>query len=133
MAAPVQRSAIAAFRQCFTLRQTRRIVPIMFSVGGRTLRPVSVRGDVHTFVVLAGVETIRLLSHATAPSEVAPWADDSRALGLSVRRIRVAEGAAVTDAAMDHPGLGAGWWAMENDAAGTRRWTSGDSRLPVGP
>ena len=31
MAAPVQRRAIAASRQCFTLRQTRRTVPFMFS------------------------------------------------------------------------------------------------------
>ena len=30
--AAVQRSAIAAFRQRFTLRQTRRTVPIMFSM-----------------------------------------------------------------------------------------------------
>ena len=52
----------------------------MFSVGGRALQPVSVRGGVHTFVVPAGVETILLLSHATAPSEVAPWVDDSRTL-----------------------------------------------------
>ena len=103
------------------------------AVGGRELRPVSVRGDVHTFVVPAGVETIRLLSHATAPSEVTPWVGDSRALGLSVRRIRVTEGAVVTDVALDHPGLTDGWWALEVDAAGTRRWTSGDAVLPVGP
>jgi ELWxxDGT repeat protein len=103
------------------------------AVGGRELRPVSVRGDVHTFVVPAGVETIRLLSHATVPGEVTPWVGDSRALGLSVRRIRVTEGAVVTDVALDHPGLTDGWWALEVDAAGTRRWTSGDAVLPVGP
>ena len=103
------------------------------AVGGRELRPVSVRGDVHTFMVPAGVETIRLLSHATAPSEVTPWVGDSRALGLAVWRIRVTEGAVVTDVALDHPGLTDGWWALEVDAAGTRRWTSGDAVLPVGP
>jgi hypothetical protein len=32
IAAPVQRMAIAASRQCFTLRQTRRTVPFMFSM-----------------------------------------------------------------------------------------------------
>jgi hypothetical protein len=32
MPAAVQRNAIAAFRQRFTLRQTRRTVPIMFSI-----------------------------------------------------------------------------------------------------
>ena len=39
----------------------------------------------------------------------------------------------VTDVALDHPGLTDGWWALEVDAAGTRRWTSGDAVLPVGP
>ena len=39
----------------------------------------------------------------------------------------------VTDVALDHPGLTDGWWALETDAAGTRRWTSGDAVLPVGP
>jgi hypothetical protein len=101
--------------------------------GGRTLRPVSVRGDVHTFVIPTGVETIRLLSHASAPSDMTPWVDDSRTLGLAVRRIRVTEGAAVTDVALDHPGMTEGWWALETDAAGTRRWTSGDAALPIGP
>jgi hypothetical protein len=32
MPAAVQRSAIAALRQCLTLRQTRRTVPMMFSI-----------------------------------------------------------------------------------------------------
>jgi len=32
MPAAVQRNAIAAFRHRFTLRQTRRTVPIMFSI-----------------------------------------------------------------------------------------------------
>ncbi len=32
MAAPVHRRAIAASRQCFTLAQTRRTVPFMFSM-----------------------------------------------------------------------------------------------------
>lgn len=50
-----------------------------------------------------------------------------------MRRIRVTEGAAVTDVALDHPGLTGGWWALETDTAGTRRWTSGDAALPVGP
>jgi hypothetical protein len=52
---------------------------------------------------------------------------------VSVRRIRVSEGVAVTDVALDHPGLTEGWWALETDAAGTRRWTNGDAVLPVGP
>ena len=52
---------------------------------------------------------------------------------MSVRRIRLTEGAGVTDVALDHPGLTDGWWALEVDAAGTRRWTSGDAVLPVGP
>ena len=50
-----------------------------------------------------------------------------------MRRIRVSEGVAVTDVALDHPGMTEGWWALETDAAGTRRWTSGDAALPIGP
>ena len=88
----------------------------MFSVGGRTLRPVSVRGG-RPYVCGAGG---RRDHPAALPRYRAERSgarvDDSPALGLSVRRIRRAEGAAVMDAALDHPGLGAGWWAMDADS-----------------
>src|SRR6516165_3561052 len=41
MPAAVQRNAIAAFRHRFTLRQTRRTVPIMFSIEGTSKNSAS--------------------------------------------------------------------------------------------
>ena len=101
-------------------------------VDGRTLRPLMVHGDVMTFVVPAGATSIRLLSHASAPNAVRPWEEDSRLLGLSVRRIRVSETGEVRDVPLDHPDVTDGWWAVEGDGADAWRWTSGDAVLPTG-
>ena len=124
---------------------------IRIEAAGRLLRPVAIDGDTHIFALPAGCETVRLLSRATAPSDIHPWLDDRRPLGLSVRRIRVREGQTITDIPLDHPDLTQGWWAMEprDDAemqtlgdperqpmaARSRamtRWTDGNAILPVG-
>lgn len=101
-------------------------------VKGRTLRPLMVHGDVMTFVVPTGAPSIRLVSRASAPNALRPWEEDSRSLGLSVRRIRVSETGMVHDVPLDHPGLTVGWWALEGCETDAWRWSIGDSVLPVG-
>jgi hypothetical protein len=112
--------------------------------GGRTLRPLLAEGAI-AFALPPGLASVRLVCRTERPSDREPWRDDRRPLGLQVRRITVQTGAGLRDIALDDPALGAGWWPVENDSAGRRRWTAGaaelglpeDSRLltlmPVGP
>ncbi|MGH7213004.1 MAG: Hint domain-containing protein, partial [Acetobacteraceae bacterium] len=94
---------------------------------GRTLRPVIVAGARHVFVVSGG-GTARLISRASRPSDMRPWLDDRRRLGVCVSRI-VRDGAEPVPLALDHPGLRAGWWERGTTEFG--RWTDGDAELPV--
>jgi hypothetical protein len=73
--------------------------------------------------------TIR--SRAAAPSDLRPWLDDRRRLGVSVSRIVLRSGTSRTDIPVDHPALADGWHDVE--LAGTRlwRWTDGGALLPV--
>lgn len=54
-------------------------------------------------------------------------------LGLFVRRIRLRDGATITDLPLDHPALAQGWWGVEHDGSSVRRWTNGHAVLPLPP
>ncbi len=95
-------------------------------VGGRSLRPVAVEGDCYTFVLPPGGGAVRLLSRASRPGWATPWIEDRRMLGVSVRRMTLIAGMEVMEIPLDHPGLTAGWWALEPEA----RWTNGAAVLP---
>ena len=84
------------------------------------------------FALPPGLASVRLICRTQRPSEREPWRDDRRPLGLHVQRIAVQTGAGVRDIALDDPALGAGWWPVENAAAGRQRWTAGvaELRLP---
>ncbi len=121
---------------------------IRIEAAGRLLRPVAVDGETYVFALPAGCDTVRLLSRASAPSDIHPWHDDRRLLGLSVRRIRVREGQGITDLPLDHPDLTQGWWTVDDReeavaespgdgpmaarSHGMARWTDGSAILPVG-
>jgi len=96
---------------------------------GRTIRPVIVAGGRHVFVVSGG-GVARLISRASRPSDVRPWLDDRRRLGVRVSRI-VADGAEPRPLALDDPELRAGWWDEGSVESG--RWTDGNAELPVPP
>ena len=102
--------------------------------GGRTLRPVSATGGRWVFALPAGAADIRLLSRATAPHETRPFVEDRRRLGVMIRRLTLRRANTVETLPMDYPGLGDGWWALEQDAHTHWRWTNGDAAisLPVG-
>jgi len=115
-----------------TGRRTTADPDIRIEAAGRILRPIATDGDRTVFAVPAGCDAVRLLSRAASPADIQPWRDDRRSLGLSVRRISVRDGGAVTDLALDHPELRLGWWAVEHHGLAMVRWTDGDATIPIG-
>lgn len=92
---------------------------------GRSLRPIMAVDGRHHFAVPGG-GTARLVSRATRPSDLQPWRNDRRRLGVRVSRI-VARGTAPIALSLDDPALRRGWWA--SDGAGEGRWTDGSAEL----
>jgi antigen 43 len=99
-------------------------------VGGRLIRPVLVRDQVCTFVLPPDPGPVRLVSRAARPHDLAPWVEDTRSLGLCVRRLTWLRGDQRRDLAMDDPGLKMGWWGVEWNGAAPCRWTDGQATLP---
>ncbi len=98
-------------------------------IADRMIAPIAAGQGVYTFVLPRGSCGVRLRSRATAPSDLTPWHNDSRRLGLAVRRIRLREGDLVTDLPLDHPALTDGWWGIESDDQSLWRWSNGDAML----
>lgn len=94
---------------------------------GRSLRPIKAAHDRHVFAVDGG-GTARLVSRASRPSDLQPWHDDRRRLGVRVSRI-IARGSGAMVLPVDDPALGHGWWDHEEAEGG--RWTNGDAELPI--
>jgi hypothetical protein len=100
-------------------------------VNNRTLRPVSDKDGVYTFVLRAGASAVQIISRANAPTDVRPWLEDTRLLGVYVHRIVLRTMGEVLEIPVDHPGLWKGWWAVERNGTMLRRWTNGDALLPL--
>ncbi|MBN9559740.1 MAG: Hint domain-containing protein [Alphaproteobacteria bacterium] len=100
-------------------------------VAGRGIRPVSTDRGRYVFV-LPVAPSVRLVSRAVVPSDVVPWLDDFRSLGVAIRRIvlRSAEGEVVIP--VDHPSLTRGWHVVEREGGRMWRWTDGNAELPIG-
>lgn len=45
--------------------------------------------------------------------------------------LRLQQGSRRRDIALDDPALSGGWWAVESEADGPRRWTDGAAWLPA--
>jgi hypothetical protein len=100
-------------------------------IGDRHHAPIIIRGDRYSFVLPTLQEPIALVSHAARPSDLRPWVDDSRRLGVMVRRLTVRNGSYQRDVALDDPALERGWWQVEWQGGGPVRWTTGEAELPV--
>ena len=100
-------------------------------MGGRAFDPVSVWAGCYTFVLPRVDGAVRLVSRAGAPSEVQPWLEDSRRLGICVRRLTLKRGMDVELIPLDHPLLSFGWWEVEHDRTSLWRWTDGDAVVPL--
>jgi hypothetical protein len=101
--------------------------------GGRALRPVSVAGNRQVFVLPRGTARVTLASPVGYASDVLPYAEDQRGLGVAVSRIVVSRGADRIEVPVDHPMLTSGWHAPEQDAGERWRWTAGAAVLPIPP
>ncbi|MGC8476716.1 MAG: Hint domain-containing protein [Acetobacteraceae bacterium] len=97
---------------------------------GRRLAPLGRDGETHRFALPAGVRAVTLASRAARPTDTRPWLEDRRRLGMYVRRLRLDFAGACHEIPLDHPGLSAGWWAVE---PGPRRWTDGAAVLDLPP
>ncbi len=100
-------------------------------VDARDLTPTRAPDGTLILARPAGGGAIRLISRAARPTELQPWVEDRRRLGVCVRCLRLRDGAAWHDIPLDDPGLTGGWWAIEAGSAGPRRWTDGDALVPL--
>ena len=98
---------------------------------GRKLRPVHADAGRFIFVLPRNAGTVRLVSRASAPSDVRPWLEDRRRLGVCLERIVLRDATEVSEIPMDHPGLQKGWWSVERDGSAIRRWTDGEAVLSL--
>ncbi|MGC8476717.1 MAG: Hint domain-containing protein [Acetobacteraceae bacterium] len=100
--------------------------------GQRRLRPLpgQERGR-YRFALPAGGLTPRLVSRAARPTALRPWLEDRRRLGVRVSRIRLTQRGYCREIPLDDPRLRQGWWAVEPEADGPRRWTDGAAWLPA--
>lgn len=99
-------------------------------VAGRRIGPVSVRDGRHLFAVPAGGGSVSLLSRAGHPAAERPWIEDRRRLGVRIGRLTWRCGAEHRAIPLDHAALDRGWWAVESDGHGPRRWTKGRAVIP---
>jgi Hint domain-containing protein len=98
---------------------------------GRTVKPVFAESGLYIFALPQGATEVRLMSHSAAPTDVRPWLEDRRRLGLYVERIVLRSVDEVQEVPVDHPNLSHGWWAVEPDGPTLRRWTDGNAVLPL--
>jgi hypothetical protein len=86
---------------------------------------------IHLMVDGKVVRPLRLVSRATRQSQLTPWLDDSRTLGVAIRSVTLRDPAGESVLNADHPALRDGWHAPEYTADGAFwRWSAGDAVLP---
>ena len=103
---------------------------VMF--GDRCLRPVVADNGRHIFALPATDGAVWLISRTMVPSEVQPWIEDRRRLGVMVCRLTLLTCDGVESIPLDHPSFDDGWWDVEwHGATALRRWTNGHARLPI--
>ena len=106
---------------------------LQLQVGGRMIRPVQLGDDRFVFCLPKHDGTVRVMSRAGSPTDVSPWAEDWRRLGIYVGHIVTHSRTGPNTLPLDHPSLREGWWAIEQAGRLLRRWTDGNALLPVPP
>jgi hypothetical protein len=98
---------------------------------GRYLRPVSVTAEDYLFVLPHADTDVRLVSRSAIPSDLQPWIDERRHLGVMLRGLTWQSDEECVPIPLDHPCLAEGWWADEwHGPATLRRWTNGNALVP---
>jgi antigen 43 len=99
---------------------------------GRRIDTIAVKGQVHSFMVPAGVRSLTLASRSVVPNTLTRYLDDPREIGVAVRGIVIRGMAGQAEYAADHPALARGWHAPEATDGALWRWSKGNGALPVG-
>ena len=101
-------------------------------LAGRDLAPVAASADRLTFLLPAGTTEVALVSRHGAPTDITPWCNDHRRLGLAVTAIALRGPAGEQRIALDAPAFGPGWHKLEQADGSAWRWTDGRGvlRLP---
>jgi hypothetical protein len=94
-------------------------------------KPIYADSTLVIFVLPRGAREVRLLSRAQSPTEVRPWLEDRRRLGICVKRMVLRSMNELREIPMDHPDLTAGWWDVERDGQVMSRWTNGEATVPL--
>jgi len=111
---------------------TEQLEPSVY-VRGKLQRPLTKENGLFTFVVPCGTTEVQLASCAFLPTDMRPWLDDRRRLGVNVQRIVLRNATEFHDIPLDNPALSKGWWEVERSGATVRRWTDGMASLPLPP
>jgi hypothetical protein len=98
---------------------------------GRRIDPVSIDGQRYTFIVPSCGSPVELASRTVVPSEITPYLDDPREIGVAVREVVVRGLTDRREYAADHPALAPGWHAPERLGSSIWRWTNGRGVLPI--
>ena len=111
-------------------RTTAEAAP-MLRVAGVELAPLAQDADRVVFLLPHGASEVVLASRWSCPTDLTPWCNDHRRLGLAIREVRVTDAAGERTIPIDHPGLTAGWHPVERDAASAWRWSDGAGRIRI--
>lgn len=103
----------------------------VLDIDGRIVAPLSQSHDAAVFVIPGNARALHLLSRVARPTDVCPWSEDRRGLGLRVSRLVLRQGDWLEELPLDHPSLDRGWWDVERDDGLIRRWTKGRAHLPL--
>lgn len=99
---------------------------------GTVIRPLRAMGRNISFMLPAGVESVRLVSRASRPCDVeGPFVDKRRMLGVLLGRVTVLSAGKAVDvtAHLAEEDGANGWQDMPQP---TTRWTDGNALLPLG-
>jgi hypothetical protein len=121
----------AALGQPVPAAETTSDPALHLVAAGRRIKPIYADAGLFIFPLPRNAGAVRLVSHAGAPTDVRPWLDDRRRLGVRLARIVLRDATEVREIPVDHPDLQQGWWAVERDGPATGRWTDGDAVLPL--
>ena len=98
--------------------------------GTKRIDPVHSRDGRYLFPLPPHKTALALASRVAVPHDITPWNEDTRSLGVRVKRLTVRTRDNIEDLALDDPRLAAGWWDTERDGLEMARWTQGAAALP---
>jgi len=109
--------------------RTTTAAELRLIAAGQAIRPVTVEGGRHRFVLPERTHDLHIVSRAGVPAELDAESEDGRRLGVAVQGI-VVDGRPV---ALDDRALGRGFHDPESDGTEQWRWTDGTAVLAIPP